>query len=334
MRYNNKKYKFTHKTVGYFPSQSNRGHDRLWSSFYPHMFIEDIHHSIMPIGGRSRRKPDFSITVVPDEERTKDALEYLFGNAGFHERSGPITEIVSGFISDLAQQLSYFGRVHYEILRGELSQPQDTATSGGNQEELQRQAFRLGYVPGQVLRIGRYYLQLIPRSERPRVGKRYIVVPASDIWSIQLPNSLGSLRSHKQLLRSLAKASDPLPSFVMNSMKQLKEIRDFSFTDFHTQRELIAAYETASWGWPGRSTWDKSTLEYYQVYRDLQFALSMARMRNHILSSMNSLLSHLHITSQLQINGLLSDAEIQGLLEKLRRGEITVKDAFEAVQIQ
>lgn len=297
------------------------------------MFIEDVRLYVMPIGGESRTRPDFSIELVPDSPVARSIITYAFAPRDYYyHKYSEVTKAVSGFIQESAFTLAYEGVLYYEVAKGEWP------TGAVEPREIEngscfKEAFKPLYIPGRVIRLANRYLQIVPPAEWTRTGKKIAAIPASDVWSLRIPSELGGPRKHRILLKTLVRASTPLPDFVSEAMKGLSEISDFSLSSFHRQQHLIVASESASWGWPARDLWGESTLQYFYYYRHLRFALSMAILREHIIASINGLLDRVGFPSRLVLKGLPTPSEIKGYMEKLEKGEMTLDDAWKAVEI-
>ncbi|GEM_PF-1244937 len=324
---------FTRRSIAYFRSQEDRiSRNDPRFSLYGDMFTEDVSLYVMPIRGESRTRPEFSIELVPDSPIALSIITYAFPSGDYYHHYLGVTEAISGFIQENAFTLAYEGVLHYEIAKGEWPTEAIGPRESENGSRF-KEAFRPLYIPGRVIRLANYYLQVVPPAEWARTGRKIIAIPASDVWSLRIPSELGGPRKHRALLKTLVRASTPLPDFVSDAMKRLSEIHDFRWGDFRSQQHLAVASESALWGWPARRVWEEDTLEYFHYYRHLRFALSMAILREHIIASMNDLLERIGFPSRLVLKGLPTPSEIKGYIEKLEKGEMTFDDAWKAVEI-
>ena len=323
---------FTRKSIAYFRSRDSISRNDPWLSLYGHMFIEDVRLYVMPIGGESRTRPDFSIELVPDIPAARNIITYAFAPRDYYHYSSEVTKAISGFIQENASNLAYEGVLYYEIAKGEWPTGAVEPRESENGSRF-KEAFKPLYIPGRVIRLANYYLQIVPPAEWARTGKKIAAIPASDVWSLRIPSELGGPRKLGTLLKTLVRASTPLPDFASEAMKRLSEIRDFSLGSFHRQQHLAVASESASWGWPARALWRESTLEYFHYYRHLRFALSMAILREHIIASINDLLDRIGFPSRLVLKGLPTPNEIKSYIVKMEKGVMTFDDAWKAVEI-
>jgi hypothetical protein len=326
-----KELSFRRKSIAYFRSEERMPKNDAWLSLYGNMFIQDVQLYVMPIGGESHARPDFAIELVPDNPTARSIITYAFARRDPSYRD--MTEAISEFIAETAHSLAYKRVLYYEIARGDQPIEENSKTEDIENLTLSGEVFKPLHIPGRVMQLGNYYLQIIPRAEWTRTGRKIIVIPASDVWSLQIPSELGGPRKHRILLKTLVRASNPMPDFVSESTKRLSEIRDFSFGGFHKQQKLAVASESALWGWPVRNLLREDTLEYFRIYRHLRFALSMAILREYILASMNDLLQRLGFTFQLVLKGLPIQSEIKSYIVKMEKGEMTFDDAWKAVDI-
>lgn len=296
------------------------------------MFIEDVSLYVMPVGGESRARPDFSIELVPDSPDARSVITYAFAPRDYYHYYSEVTKAISGFIQENAFTLAYEGVLYYEIAKGEWPTGAVEPRESENGSRF-KEAFKPLYIPGRVIRLANYYLQIVPPAERARTGKKIAAIPACDVWSLRIPSELGGPRELRTLLKTLVRASTPLPDFVSEATKRLSESRDFSLGSFHRQQHLAVASESASWGWPARDLWRESTLQYFYYYRHLRFALSMAILREHIIASINDLLERIGFPCRLALKGLPTPSEITSYIMKMEKGEMTFDEAWKAVEI-
>ena len=273
---------FKRRSIAYLQSEERMPRDDAWLSLYGSIFIEDVRLSVMPIGGESRSRPDFSIALSPGNPAARRIITYAFARRDHYYPD--LTEIISQFIEDTASVLAYKSVVYYEIARGNRLAEEDSNSETSEGSTLLRKAFKPLRIPGRVIRLANYYMQIIPHTEWARMGKKVVMIPASDVWVLQVPPELGGPRKHRTFLKALVRASNPLPDFVSDAMKRLSEIRDFSFGGFHKQQLLAVASGSVLWGWQARDLWREDTLEYFRYYRHLRFALSMAILREYIVN--------------------------------------------------
>jgi len=135
------------------------------------------------------------------------------------------------------------------------------------------------------------------------------------------------------MLSSFVKSSVPLPRFVRDEMERLGGFQEFSFQEFHRQRMLSLASETANWGWHARDLWHNDALEYFRIYRQLRFARSMAILRDHLVFSINELLRRVRFPARIIVQGLPTYRDIEGMIDALAKKEISFDEALRAVDI-
>lgn len=324
----NKNLALKRKSVGFFLS-SEEGNTSSISS-HEHMFIEDIQFNVIP-GGRSvSSKRDETVELMPDLPLTNTIIMDAFSTSDRHIN---LSNTISRFIEEAAFYLGHKGTAYYEIVKEHLSiSKEEDQPEPIEQKEQASIKFKVLYIPGRLVRFGTYYLQIIPRAERARKGKAFVLIPAANVWSLRIPPELGGPRKLRRLLRTLARSSTPLPKFVLEAMSRLSEIKDFSFRDFGKLQHLAIACESAQWGWPARDTWRDETLEYFRIYRHLRFTLAMAILRESLLSSMNDLLRQLGFSSSFAFHGLPTQIDIRTCITKLAKGEATFEDALKLIR--
>jgi len=72
----------------------------------------------------------------------------------------------------------------------------------------------------------------------------------------------------------------------------------------------------------------KGTTEYFSFSRSLAWKRSQAQLRDHILEELNSLLGRIGFMSRIVVEGLTSPQEIEEMMNKLQRGDVTVQEAM------
>ncbi|MBI5634718.1 MAG: hypothetical protein HZA15_14710 [Nitrospirae bacterium] len=320
------------KSIAFFQPGSIRPDNDLISSSHVHMFAEDVHLHVMPLGSHARTKHKFTVELTSPDVEVEKIIRYAFPHNGYVQHS--LTESISEFIKQCAFELAYKGLTFHEIVRGRQIEDRRTPSRKLREEPPDpERMFFASHIPGQVINIGSHYVQIIPRVEWAKWRRAFILIPSSDVWRIEIPKQLGGYKNHPQLLRALIKSGTPLPKFINDAMAEQKELPTFDFKEFHKQQDLIAANETAVWGWAGRELWRDQTLEYYQFYRHVCFAKTMNVLREHILLSINSLLKRISFSSNLVIKGLPSLAELDETLSKMAKGEISFDDAWNAIDL-
>lgn len=317
------------KSVGFFLTGEAGNASSISSNEY--MFIQDIQFKVLPGGRSMSSEQDVTIELMPDLLLKKTIIMDAFSTS---DRHISLSNTISRFIEEAASHLGYKGTAYYEIVKDHLSidEGEEDASEPIGQKGQVSIKFKVLYIPGRVVRFGAYYLQIIPRAERARRGKAFVLIPAANVWLLRIPLELGGPRKLRRLLSTLARSSAPLPKFVHEAMSGLSEIKDFSFTDYRKLQHLAVACESAKWGWPARDTWRDETLEYFLIYRHLHFALAMAILRESILSSMNDLLRQLGFSSSFVLKGLPTRVEIRDCITKLAKGEATFDDACKLIR--
>lgn len=326
--YQNDDEGFERKTVGLFSTDSDH-HNPLVESLHTNMFLEDVRLQVMPIGGRSDKRTNFSIDLDPEDASLRAIIIDAIESENYY-RTHSLTEAMCEFIENVSWLLAIYGRTHYEIVEWK-----GFSDSGHIREDkidtASQKRFHLTYIPGRVIRLGHIYLQILPRSEWSAHMKRFIPVPKANIWEIWLPEMLGSPHHQRTMLRSLSRSSTLIPDFVMESMQKGEQVTGFNFLDYNRQQGIVVTREAAHWGWNGRDLWNEYTTQYFRIYRQVKFEYSLAILREHVLSSLNSLLSRLGFSSRLVIYDLPTAQEINDLIERLRQGQVSFQEAIDFV---
>lgn len=291
------------------------------------MFFEDVHTQIMPY--RSEHRPNFSIEASPSDEKTRGHIMVVFSK--YESSCNDLTEQISEFIRDVAGQIAYQGTAHYEITQVEVIAARARWSRGIRGVSVGERLYMPLHIPGRVITAGNRVLQIIPQSERKKGHPPLISMPRSKVWSVGVPPALGGMRDYARLRRDLIVASEVVPRFVRQRNPFAE--RDLDLNAFLTQRHPLVAKGTAMWGWPARWLWQEETLEYYQLYRELRFARSLAILRNHIVASMNELLLRTKVPVQLMLRGLPSPDDIEDCIQKLSSATVTFQACYGVIRL-
>jgi hypothetical protein len=108
----------------------------------------------------------------------------------------------------------------------------------------------------------------------------------------------------------------------------------FDVNSYYRNAEAYVAWLTRSWGWDIRTSLRRYSLEYYQIYRRIVSAYTLAVFRELIFEDMNSLLSRIGYGCQMKMDGLPSSFNISEIFSKLENKEISFKEAYDMTNIQ
>ena len=109
-----------------------------------HMFTEDVHLAVMPIGGSSRKK--YSITFNGSKADCERAAQ-LVGNIARHDRH-ELSRSVCDAVEEVAKRLSWEGRAVFEIIQSDENVP-----------------FLYGFTSKNLLKLFGWFLQIIPKGD-------------------------------------------------------------------------------------------------------------------------------------------------------------------------
>ncbi len=117
-----------------------------------HMFVQDVHISVMPIGGRFSQESDFSVEIQGSSKHEHQAVSILQSLTDRDLFSEPnLKEMLSDVVNKIALYLASGGRSVYEIIR-------DQENEG---------AWRLYSFPDKRLfRVFGKCVQIVPKSDR------------------------------------------------------------------------------------------------------------------------------------------------------------------------
>lgn len=289
------------KSVPFFQSLSNgRG-----PALHIYMFANDVHLGVMPIGGHSYKHPEFKVQFEGEKIDNEKAIQLCSSLAEFDRHND--CELICDVINTTANYLSWEGRAVYEIIR-EAEQPCQISL-------LHFTSRRLYKVPG-------YYIQWAPSADRKFTNKRFVILPAQDVWEISMPKILGGTKGYQKILNALKRYDRPSPEFWLNDIQKQVQTLSFNFQDYVRNKEIYDARVTRDWGWNRRDLSLKYQTEFFMFYRIVTFRWTQAVLREHITNELNRLFQRLTINSQIIINGLPAANEILKIRKDLVEGKI------------
>jgi hypothetical protein len=267
-----------------------------------HIFTEEIHLGIMPIGGRSENRPDFSINISGDENN-KEQANKLLNSLAYHNRFS-VNKLVCDVVDNIVKSMLYRGFAYYEITQD---------TSG---------FFQLGnFTSDKLVNCLGLYFQFVPKADRKMWNKKFVVKTTNSIWKINIPKALGGNSGYRQLIRGLANDSDMYPKcFDIEDITIRQD--QFDFKEYLNQTKIYQYRLLDLWGGTLRHSSTDYVNEYYLIHRIVRFNRAQAILREHIVNELNDLFDRLKIKSQIEVTGLPTVEFIDNQLKKLEAGEL------------
>jgi len=286
------------------------------SGLYSYMFVEDVTNHVMPYGTRSSRSDkSFKVNINNPfvEMEIKTLFHMPYGNDSYYQ---PLSESIFEFIRRAAGFLLVRGgRVYFEIVDATIED-----------EGVSKPVFVLNPIHGKVVRIGGTYYQMIPKDVQDG-KKKYIPVPQSKIWALELSKDLGRVKDIIVLsnnMRELGKAS-LLGSDIITSQK---DFFGFEFSKFHKLIDAKVLQVTEKWGWDMRMGLNNQhALEYFLFYRMLRFNYSMSILRTDMLSKMNVLLNRLGYDVTMSFFGIPAPEDYLDAIKKMEQRQLSFNEA-------
>ncbi|MCY4402714.1 MAG: hypothetical protein OXD54_09090 [Candidatus Poribacteria bacterium] len=278
-----------------------------------HMFFQDVHIAVMPIGGRFSQEQDFSVEIQVSSEHESQVIAILqsltdsdlFGKSDFKQ-------LLSDVVNKIALYLASGGRSIYEIIRDKENE----------------NAWRLySFTDKRLFRAFGKCIQIIPKADRHLWEKSYVIIPKEDIWEIAMPEVLGGFRGYRSIFKKLSRFSQIVPSFLMDEMSQQKWPTYFNVKNYEKEKNLFVAKTTARWGWHMRSSGLRIWTEFYGMYRFITFDWAKACLREHIIKELNQLFRRLQIDAEIVVKGLPTAREILKTRQQMCEGKITFNEA-------
>jgi len=291
------------KSIRYFSSLS-RGFD---SHLDAHIFIEDVHLAVMPIGGCTEKCPEFLVQIEGEE---KKKAKGSFASLARYSH-GLDSEFICDIAEGIANQLSQAGRAVYEIVNDESN------------------VHFIPFTTKRLVRFPGFYCQFIPIADYEECKKHFNFLKDESVWSISMPDQLGGENRYKKILKSLRAQPETAPDFWRQDLEKGKQSKYFDFSKYVLKSTIYKQRITKRWGWNERDGSLKNKTEYYSMYRYITFQWAKAVLREHIINELNELLITLSINASILVEGLLSPKEILIIRSQMEAGEISFSEAID-----
>ena len=123
-----------------------------------HMFTEDVHLAVMPIGGRTHNQKSFSVSFEGEQNEREKAVE-IIGEIGRFDRHD-LAGMVCDAVEEIARLLSWDGCSVFELIKDD-------------NENLHV----YGFTTKNLVKLPGYFLQIIPRGDWKLWKPRQATVP-------------------------------------------------------------------------------------------------------------------------------------------------------------
>jgi hypothetical protein len=293
---------------------------------YSSLFLENITTSIMPIGGKKLIGQPFFIKITPYSDEMKIKFNILFPSE-FHSCEDiydTLENTVSSFISNCVSGLLVFGKQYFEIVPVTFN-----PKFSNNNHILPFPMFTLVKINGIVMQIGKVVIQIIPYKFWSQFGKKIIILSSESIFKLKFPKIIGSKKTLNNIIKGLNIADGEHETVSQLLEHNLVEKFNFNIKDYYKELDINKARLIGSWGSLIRMTTKNNSLEYYEVYREIQYSYTLALFREYICSEMNKLLKIIGFNCEMTINGITSSTEIEKLKYRLERKEISFNEIFD-----
>jgi hypothetical protein len=298
------RYSDTPQLCRFFSSFSESRREKYSRNTNVHILTEDIHLGIMPIGGRSRNHPGFTITISGNDKSKEEANKLLNSMCSYHRHSAK--ELICDVVENIIKIQLYNGISLYEI----------TKDSSGR--------FQLSnFTSDMLVNLFGLHFQFVPKSDRKMWDRKLIIKTSKSIWKVRMPKVLGGVSGYRKLIRRLANNTGMHPKGY-NIEEVVSKSSQFDFNEYVNQTKIYLYRHLALWGGTLRHYSTDHANEYYIIYRAVKLNRAKAIMRGHVINELNTLLDRLDISAKIEISGLPTVEFIDDQLRKLEAGEVSL----------
>jgi hypothetical protein len=303
------------KSVWFFADDSEPGlkSDRPFSgldSIYADALARDIPLHVMPIGGTSQARKDFTITLEPSDEK----LERVIANALAEQRGSyygrDLTRAVCDFVARCASRLMRYGNAVFEIV----------FLLDRNTSELQ--GCHLFEINVRTISFERNrVLQRIPaKVAAERKVSMIIDLDESRLAIFSVPPAFQYLTETKQALAQLGGGA----LARMYEASQNNNKLGYDAKEHIRAEHLAIAAATRSTGWSANQSLYELFTEYYVLHRRLVFEGFVIALRESILQTLNKAVGKIAeqfgTTAKLKVTGLPTLEDVNRAKEELASG--------------
>lgn len=278
-----------------------------------HMFTEDIHLAIMPIGGRTEKQGDFTVGLQGEDPDCEKAKE-IIGELGQFDKYDTAA-MVCDAIDNIARHLAWEGQSVYEIIKDN------------------EQVYIHGFTSKNLSKILFWYLQIIPLGDWDLWKRKFTLINRKRIWKVRMPHELGGTSGYKIILKRLRKYSHLGPSFYRQDLERGLTTKNYDFLKYVRNSEIYFNRVTHKWGWNRRDWSQERCTEFYSFYNMLSFRYAQAILREHIIKEINQLLDRLSVKCKLVIMGLPTAEELLKIRKDMQEGLISFTEVSDKVSM-
>ncbi|MEE9383760.1 MAG: hypothetical protein V3V08_10135, partial [Nannocystaceae bacterium] len=276
-----------------------------WDSSYARMFLQDVQHAIMPIGGRSERSR-FKVELVSGRDVDESLVAMALGDRSSYG-SARLAPAVTDWVTDFAVSMLMLGAVRYELKpeSGEDKAFRLIEVSPENPSWVRRILRRLGGMRSDTSSMAFYEGRMPPITEEQRREIHRACAIASSM------EALVSLRQSD---------SSPGPSARFDVDARI------------AGRAVALAHAVGCVGWNGRDEFHPRHAQnvYHYIYRQLRFSMFLAQLRATALGCLDSALEEASTLVgrdvRVRVVGLPTEADAERVLDDLTRGQTNLPE--------
>lgn len=272
------------------------------------MYYQDVHLWAAPIGGRAYHRPGFRVRLdPPSEDAVKVVLRAI--HACTETPSESLQSDVCDFVAREASYLFLFGRSVHEVVHDDRGRP-----------------YFFPLPPGHLLQLGSKVGQVVPPDPMQRSRRRIVWLPRRDLWWLRLPRGLGGI-GLRRLRSTLRQINFVPPDWSLPRPGGARS--DFDLNTWTYETNVLVGKATRSWGHPPRTVMPEQMSSYHLIAERLRFAITMTRIRDHVVEELNGQLARAGQPVRVSIEELPSVESLEVTLGRLRRGEVKFVDALD-----
>lgn len=293
-----------------------------------HMFVQDVHASVVPYG--PRRHGPIVGQLEGDPEDVAVATLTLRSLAEHGHGWEGIQETIPDVVRTVVQHILWRGYGAF-LVEEPTHDERGRRIGVGHLEEngiLYRPLRPLPY--GWVFRTPFGLVEVLGRRDRWEHGRQLIrFYPRRRTWLVDVPRSLGGRWGLWWTLKRLQFFSGVFPEWAAKVLAEEQARVQFDVAGYGRLRAAYRAVSAGRWGWTARDVSTTYQTEFFAVYRTVTFHHSLAVLRESVMHALNVLLKQrLELDVRADLSGIPASDSILSTRGRMEQGDISLVDAL------
>jgi hypothetical protein len=308
------------KSVWFMTDTRRRGRSARLDNLYVDLVPRDIPLHVMPIGGSSKARTNFAVTIDPHDEKLERIIASALSEHGNWYSVSEIRRVVCNFVHRVATRLMQHDEAVFEIVT--LRDPETNDLVGCDLFEIDADTLTLR---------DRSARQLVP----PEIAAEREVPTVIELDTARL--AVFSVPS--EFRKGLITTREALSQLGITGLAQMYEASrspselGYDIKEHIRAEQLAIAAATRRIGWNANQNLYELFTEYYVLHRRLVFEGFIVSLRESILQQLNEAVAKIAklfgTTGQLIVSGLPTLQDVSRAKRELASGSRTFSSVLD-----